>query len=143
MVCSLWPCRAWLRKRMNSILWYWQMVRQGYKPEIYQNVNQKLYVFCAIWAKALLMHIKYWNRYVSLIVNLWIKSWVDIESLTYDTHMLLLFLFPFASVILVYIRHKIILYLFIEFTKRYRLSLSIFNNCRWWVSNIVLYCWKI
>ena len=28
------------------------MARQGYKPEIYQNVNPKLYIFYAVWAKS-------------------------------------------------------------------------------------------
>ena len=94
LVRSLWSCRSCLRKRMTSILWHWQMVRQGYKPEIYQDVNQKSYVFCAIWAEALLMYIKYGNCYVSLIVYLWIKSMIDMESLSHDSHMPLLFLVP-------------------------------------------------
>ena len=115
LVCSLWPCRTCLRKRMLSILWYWQKVRQGYKPEIYQNVNPKLYVFCAIWAEALSMYIKYGNCYVSLIVYLRIKSMIDMESLSHDSHMPLLFLVPLCFWhIEVYIWHNVILYLLLN-----------------------------
>ena len=93
--------------------------------------NQKVYVFCAIWAEALLMYIKYGNCYVSLIVYLWIKSMIDMESLSHDSHMPLLFLVPLCFChIEVYIWHNIILYLLLNSLSVTAYPSQCLTNCR-------------